>query len=654
MKKQIHAYANTPIRYNPYQYLPLKKMLENKNSNILISDEVGLGKTIEAGIIIDEYLHETQNKKVLIICPAFLRDKWQEELNDKFYLTSYIFKGKKHTGTTNNITILPLSRLKTFIDKDLHLDYSDSLIIVDEAHYFRNDKSARFKYLKEIVRSNKNVKLVFMTATPVNNSELDYAHLYKLLNNHNGLITTNTTKQQAYIDLRKRNIKDLWIDLTDEEYGIYNETDKLDDFSGTIYRHIGAGCLYSLVRYAERNYSFDDDSILAMKSFLSLENDYEDEGDENSIERFYLDVELPKVDTKIIKLKNVLKEHRNEKIVVFAHYIETILYLYDQIKRFYRNEHMNPEKIAYIYGNSVSDNIDIRNKKNKFIDVKKWFDNGETQKILICSDACKEGVDLDSANVLINYDLPFNPSIVEQRVGRIDRMSQKKDMTIYNFHVNNTYDDRLNAILNMKLKYIANLSRYNIGNPLNIRSEDADIIINKYIKYFENREFSNEDLFVLKKVFNDMKVKTPNIKQVEQDRTALKKEFKRLVLENKNGIIKWLSKSNSKLEREILIEHYNELDKCLGFNKVDDEVTVQISDTLKDEIIRIFNEDLEFYKILPVLKNVDTYEETLEEYGERKIISRDDIKNKIVINYKTPSLDNFIPYEIVKGWLENE
>lgn len=651
MQKQIHAYSNTPIRYNPYQYLPLYKMLKNKQSNLLITDEVGLGKTIEAGIIIDDYLQNNPSNKVLIICPAFLRDKWQEELLDKFYYSSYIFKGIHHKENTNNITILPISRLKSFIDLNVLYEFSNSLIIVDEAHYFRNNKSARFKYLKNIISVNKKARLVFMTATPVNNTELDYVHLLKLLENNYPVLNTNTTKLQAYIDLRKRTIHDVWIDLSPDEYAVYDETDELDSFAGTIYRHIGAGCLYSLVRYAENNTSFDPEAISNMKSILSLDNDEEFEDEVY----FQINADLPKKDTKLDYLFDIVDSHSEEKIVIFAHYIETVLYIYDQLKKHFRLNHKNPECISYIYGNNVSNNIDIVNKKNKFIDVKKWFEKDFRQKVLICSDACKEGVNLNAANILINYDLPFNPSIVEQRIGRIDRMSQTSDMTIYNFHVNNTYDDRLNAILNMKLKYVSNISKYGVGNPLNINSEDADIIINKYIKYFENREYSNEDINILRKVFKQIGVKTPKIDTEDEDKKdEIKSKYKKLVLQNKQKIINWLSVSNSEIEKEILEEHYIELDDQLGLKKVPDKLRIHLNNQLKDQIIDIFNTRSDFFKILPVLNNINAYEESLEEYGERKELSREDIKDNLVINYKTPSLDNFIPYEIVKGWIKDE
>ena len=77
------AYNTANIRYNPYQYLPWLYMYNEGNKSILISDEVGLGKTIEAGILVSEELSRNTNSKVLIVCPAFLKFKWKEELFDK-------------------------------------------------------------------------------------------------------------------------------------------------------------------------------------------------------------------------------------------------------------------------------------------------------------------------------------------------------------------------------------------------------------------------------------------------------------------------------------------------------------------------------------------------------------------------------------------
>lgn len=90
--KVARAHLDSKISYNPYQYLPWLYMFNENDKNILICDEVGLGKTIEAGILIKEQIYENKNSSILVICPAFLKNKWNSELYEKFNLDSCVFR----------------------------------------------------------------------------------------------------------------------------------------------------------------------------------------------------------------------------------------------------------------------------------------------------------------------------------------------------------------------------------------------------------------------------------------------------------------------------------------------------------------------------------------------------------------------------------
>ena len=240
------AYYDAKISYNPYQYLPWLKMFVNGSQRILISDEVGLGKTIEAGILIMEELTENVNARIVVLCPAFLREKWYQELNEKFLLDAQIYDGKTAIDSMTNIVILPISRIKQYLEREGDFNYT--MVTIDEVHYFKNSSSARYGYLREFLDKNGECKKVFMSATPVSNSGNDYHSIERLFANKPD--RTNTTKKQAYIYLPDRNVEDVYVKLTEPEQEFYDTTDALDPFSGTIYRHIGASCLYALSKYA--------------------------------------------------------------------------------------------------------------------------------------------------------------------------------------------------------------------------------------------------------------------------------------------------------------------------------------------------------------------------------------------------------------------
>lgn len=560
--KVASAYYDAKIRYNPYQYLPWLKMFVNGSNKILISDEVGLGKTIEAGILIMEELTENVNGRIVILCPAFLREKWYYEIKDKFLIEAQVYDGKTVIDSSTSVVILPISRIKQYLDKECRTDFD--MVIVDEVHYFKNATSRRYSQLKKLLDKMDNAKYVFMSATPINNSGNDYHSIERLFGCNPD--RTNTTKKQAYISLPERHIEDVYVELTTEEQQFYDATDILDPFSGTIYRHIGASCLYALSKYAFAGAEKTSETKEELRAALELLLDgMEPIAEEEDYFETIKDMSLPEVDSKMEALKHIVGKYESgTKIVIFSHYIETVKYLHSVL-----SEKCN---VGYVYANNISNNIPCKHAKNKFEDAKEWFVKSEGKTtILICSDSCREGIDLDVANVLINYDLPFNPSILEQRIGRIDRMSQKNDMEIYNFHVNNTYDDRLHFILSTKLRFINFYADYGIGNPLNITA-DGNGVLDSFIRYF-GQQFqgaknptlmSNDDFYVASKLLRKIGIKI----EKSDDLNALK--MQEIVLDrlkdNQEEIIEWFDQGELKrITDEQLYKQREDLDKLLGF-----------------------------------------------------------------------------------------
>lgn len=628
-RKVAQAYLNSNIKYNPYQYLPWLHLYNDNKNSLLICDEVGLGKTIEAGILIKEELFYSKNSNILIICPAFLRNKWKEELLEKFYVDATIYK---ESGVfDSNIQILPLSRLMQFNEENKFNEYN--LVIIDEAHYFKNRKSARYKHLNVLLSNNKYHKLVLMTATPINNSDRDYHAIRDILGY--GFEKTSTTKKQAYIDLPKRNIKEIYVSLSNQEQEIYNTTDLLPAFSGTIYRHIGASCLYALIKYSTNGiYSELKDEL-----YNAFEELLEEEYVEEELPNYYEAMSTltpPDKDSKLTKLIELIQNCDNSKIVIFSHYIETVKYLHNELSKNYNCE--------YIYGNNFSNKALSINKKNRFLDAKKWFDSqtNDTKTILICSDSCKEGIDLDSASCLINYDLPFNPSILEQRIGRIDRMSQKNEMQIYNFHVDNTYDDRLHMILSSKLFCINYFAEYGIGNPLSITETQEDPF-DKFIRYFKknNFEMSNDDYNVLRKILRRINIKTKE--SIEQN------EMLNILEENKDSIINLFnSKEIDVLTDEQLRVQKEILDRKLNFPKFKKGLCI-IDDFSRENILNRLNNDINFRrKASYLITDYDKKLKNVEESGEPMIIFEEEINTELLFTSEfNGNNELFISVEII-------
>ena len=629
--KIAKAYNSAKIDYNPYQFLPWLYMYVENKSKLLISDEVGLGKTIEAGIIIDEELENNASANILVICPAFLKNKWKEELREKFFLNPIIY-GENKDENLSKITILPLSKLQPFND-----DFNDGydLIIIDEVHYFKNNKSKRYKYLEKLLIANYGARLVFMSATPINNTENDYRSIANLFGGKH--YTTSTTKKQAFIKLARRNVEDIFVQLDDYEQELYNTTDCLDPFSGTIYRHIGASCLYSLIKYATR------ESLCASETKEEL-NDaimelIDGEFNEEEYAAFYESIsklDVPKTDSKLNKLVNLIENIDDEKIIIFTHYIETVKYLHSSLSNNYN--------CGFIYANKISDNID-RLSKNGFDDAKRWFNEKRVgnKTILICSDSCKEGIDLQTASCLINYDLPFNPSILEQRIGRIDRKGQNNDMRIYNFHVDDTYDDRLHYILQEKLLKINYFANHGIGNPLTISSE-KETTLDKFIRYYKknkNIKTSEEDLATIKKMLRKCNIK--------YSASTSKDEFLDLLEYNKSLIISLFDDEqlDSITDEELELQKQR-LDNLLGFPTKKQGIYA-IDSRCKENIAKRANSDLSFRN--RISNFIIGYEEKLakvEDTGVPMDIDESDIKDEVIFSSNIEDGDNFISTEIAK------
>ena len=630
-KRVAEAYKSANIVYNPYQYLPWLYLYNENCPNVLISDEVGLGKTIEAGILISEEIHDHPNNNILIICPAFLKNKWRDELKQKFYLNASIINDD---DSNNKLMILPISRLKRFNEEN-KIHYH--MVIVDEAHYFKNSKSARYTHLSNLLQKNKSNHKVFMSATPINNTENDYHSISKLLDKQFAI--TSTTKRQAYIDIHKRNVKEVYVDLSENEQNIYDVTDALDPFSGTIYRHIGSSCLYALKKYAEK-YSNDESEVKQeLRNSLEelLSSDYDDLNEIESFNDTLSKYTLSGVDSKLEKLIELIESIEDKKIVIFSHYIETLKYLKSELSQEYRCE--------YIYGNNFSNNNVFTDKKSRFKDAKIWFDQQDLNEktILICSDSCKEGIDLDEASSLINYDLPFNPSILEQRIGRIDRMCQKQDMTIFNFHVNDTYDDRLHMILSSKLLIINYYSEYGVGNPLSI-VEDGISPFDKFIMYFRknaNLSLTNDDYSVIKKILRKVDVKVK--KDVNQT------EILQLLVENKNKIIDLFDdKEIDVLTEEQLRIQKDILDKKLDFPS-HNSGALSFDSSTKRNLAKTINDNPYLrIKLSCIINDYERKIKDIEDTGNPMILSEVDIKSSLLFSSNAAEKDVFISSDVIE------
>ncbi|MBO4515942.1 DEAD/DEAH box helicase [bacterium] len=511
------------IALNPHQISAALNFFQNPmRKGMLFADEVGLGKTIEAGIVISQYWYE-HKQRIIIICPASLIKQWNEELYEKFHLDSVIIDGKALNNSTfkwdSKIYITSINNV--YLNKE-RFSFNFDLIVIDEAHKLRNvykDKGVMAPAIKEIFAGQKKLLL---TATPFQNNLQELFGLFSLIdenifpdlgvfkekyiNNYTSyreelksiikLYTVRTLRKDVskYINYTKRNVFLADYSLTDQEIHLYEEIENLlyDSTISTIY---SAGQLHLIIVLLQKLLSSSlyavKNTLINMNSKLKNSNQiiFDEDADEdfenifensllnlpdneaksfsNSITSCVQDIEKVIIDSKferLIKSINDLYEefdkdsNRNKKILIFTESKKTQKYLYEKIGQFY-------SKVLMFNGENEGDNIkDLYNswaaiynpekKINKGIAVRRAIVDAfeKEYEILIATDAAAEGLNLQFCSVIINYDLPWNPQKIEQRIGRCHRYGQKNDVIVINLlNSSSTIDKRIYELLNSKL-----------------------------------------------------------------------------------------------------------------------------------------------------------------------------------------------------------
>lgn len=519
--------------FRAYQFKPLLKFLNSPNRRLLIADEVGLGKTIEAGHIMLELKARNELNHVLIVCPKSLQRKWKDELAFKFGLSFKIYEDQKellydmtdHRVAVHAIVNYEKIRLKetknektddrskkeeptNIIDYLKKNDFKFSLVLCDEAHKMRNAKTQTFKGAK-IIMSQADAA-VFLTATPVMISTENLFNLLHLLDNtryykyqifNNRLeenrpfveALTALTNRQAYpvIEKNLRN-SEIVTRFFSDDVEIYSRLATVDEafaddamyqeiirllegedtnitrarlqylissmsmmnniFSRTRKRdvttdmtqterkpHMRKVVLTSKERiefdkvideYIDDNSYIDDwgEEVMTQGGVLGLvqkkrqiaSSVYAYLNTDESLDKgvdIYADYPDAKFD-ELIKIINEVFKHGTKKIVIFALFRKTLKYLQIRFK-----------KLGY-------GTLMIHGMIDNRTEILDEFKNNPDSHILLSSEVGSEGLDMQFCNSMVNYDLPWNPMVVEQRIGRIDRFGQKSPtVNIYNIVV---------------------------------------------------------------------------------------------------------------------------------------------------------------------------------------------------------------------------
>ena len=541
-----------------FQYIDFIRILNNFNSKnyrgCFITSSVGLGKSYVASQIAKYFLHN--GEKVLVIAPAGLvhnSEQWPRYLNE--------------FGIKDNVNLLSMGKLQINPDKLNLSDYSKNygLIIVDEAHNYRNPNSYRSKNLRKIIDLNGNSKCLFLTATPINTRLDDLINLIKLFHRKgqnllfdklirdlNKVINTmqnleyeelSDSDKEELLTVQEEIERELFVKSTGATIKTSDEYVKeLESFTGVNINNISDPKVKEIKYMLDSRYGEVVDGIVDFITglsaahlrlldpdrgirlggifkwllykrfesditayFLTLKRLYKknsmiiksvqerdinylgnDENNDDLEIKFEIDykeklaqiIDIIKsgegttylevlqeleVDTKLIKneidkispflkhdskilfendqkihqLNSIIEYNNNKKILVFTQYTDTIR----AIKEFL-GENLKSNEIKYVDSNT----------NNKEGLIENFNDPNNKLKIIITTDTLSEGFNISGADIVINFDIPYNPVKIIQRIGRATRLDNPKEIEVLNFRPDDKIDIEIQLVKTLELR----------------------------------------------------------------------------------------------------------------------------------------------------------------------------------------------------------
>lgn len=440
----------------PHQREGALKIIRDMNTSALLSDEVGLGKTITTGIILKENIMRGFVKKILILTPPSLVDQWVAELKEKFEIDFHIIESADDWVNTN-FAIASLDRVKLFdnvsreFKHKLAHEINWDLVIVDEAHKLKERNTVRWRFVDLLHKK----RFLLLTATPFQNDLLELYNLLNLLKKGHlgtvkefrnkflykgnkryplnplelrkklGELMVRRKRTEIGIEYKKRIPKIISVELTKEEKMIY---DNICELIKSKYFMASGNQINGLLAVFAILPKITSSSKSAIESLTRIVNDeaYHEVTREFAagILRDYAKL---KVDSKIEKLVEVVREIKarssDEKILIYTRHPTTLRYIVETLKPF------NLKIVEFMGG------LDREEKTKR---IKEFRGDAD---ILISTDTGAEGLNFQFCRNLINYDLPWNPMNVEQRIGRLDRIGQKREMHIYSLATKDTMEE---------------------------------------------------------------------------------------------------------------------------------------------------------------------------------------------------------------------
>ncbi|WP_209309515.1 helicase-related protein [Haloarcula amylovorans] len=573
---QLLSISNSLVRLEPYQLACVNWVMQKLRQRALIADDVGLGKTIEAGLILKELTARDRADRVLFVVPAHLQKKWIRDM-DRFFDISltpgdrqWVEGERRRLGEEANIWNQDHQQMVTsmaFLRQEEFRDELDNafwdVVVVDEAHKAakRGESPSKTSKMVECVADNSD-SLLLLSATPHDGKGDAFRSLVEyidpfLVSEDQELskeavdrVMMRRGKQTIYDDngeriFPNREVGTIPVERTHEERQfyqavteyvkhVYNRSEQLNEpavgfamalMQKRLVSSIGAiqatlsRRLANLVdqqstttslseaasAYLEGEDLDEDDKRKAEGELAGLTITESDAQLEEEIETLRDLVSLAEgipVDSKAQKVRRyiqqLLEENPNEKVLLFTEYRDTLDYILELVK-----DEPWADEILTIHGD-----VDKEDRAK----IEDEFNHGQS-RLLFATDAASEGIDLQhSCHIMVNYELPWNPNRLEQRIGRLHRYGQDKEVKVWNFTFEDTREGEIFEMLQDKVENI----RGKLGNTADVLGMLDDI---------------NVDSLIMESIRND------------EPASATKEELEELIDDRQRTLAEWYERS---------------------------------------------------------------------------------------------------------------
>ena len=536
------ALEGSRIDIEPYQVKAAHEILNSHDHRYLIGDEVGLGKTIEAAIVIEELIARDRAERVLIVTPAPLAVQWQEEMREKFdreymvYERDYVEATRQGKPSENVwaqddriITSVDFAKQDDMRAALENLDEEWDIAVFDEAHHLTArrrgdtvDRTDRYR-VGEAVAENSD-GLLFLTGTPHKGKPDQFYYMISLIDPYRfrseGDITPDALQDLMVRRLKEnmyeadgtpmfpeKNIETLGVEFTPEERALYEDVtayirdhynraleadSNVAGFAMAIYQKRLVSSIYAIRQSLKNRMTtlesggVDPSELSQMvrsllpeyRSDPELLTDAQREHVEDALSGVTVDSDPNRIqqeleivrglyqqskaidtDSKATRLRQfvdgILAEDPGEKVLVFTEYTDTLEYLRRQV--------FADMNVAEIYGDLGQ--AERRRQIERFRDE---------ANVLLATDAAREGINLQFAHIMVNYDLPWNPTRIDQRIGRLHRYGQERTVQIRNLFVEETRESQILELLVTKIEEIESALGMN-SDVLGLVLDDFDL-----------------------------------------------------------------------------------------------------------------------------------------------------------------------------------